>query len=114
MAADPEELKQTAVHAARRRALFEKILEERRRVRVAPPIRRRGSEGSQALSFAQQRLWFLDQLEPGDPAYNVVGSWHLVGDLDATALDRSLKLKFNETEKGEESGQPSREEVVIS
>src|ERR1043165_4742256 len=42
------------------------------------------------LSFAQQRLWFLDQLEPGSAAYNVAGALRIVGQLDVTALGRSL------------------------
>jgi amino acid adenylation domain-containing protein len=42
------------------------------------------------LSFAQQRLWFLDQLEPGSAAYNVPGALRLCGPLDIAALERSL------------------------
>ncbi|HEX8351419.1 MAG TPA: amino acid adenylation domain-containing protein, partial [Pyrinomonadaceae bacterium] len=42
------------------------------------------------LSFAQQRLWFLDQLEPGASAYNVPLAVRLTGQLDAGALARSL------------------------
>jgi amino acid adenylation domain-containing protein len=42
------------------------------------------------LSFAQQRLWFLEQLEPGTAAYNVAGALRIVGQLDVTALSRSL------------------------
>lgn len=33
------------------------------------------------LSFAQQRLWILDQLEPGNPAYNVQVALSLRGNL---------------------------------
>ncbi|MEA2693436.1 MAG: hypothetical protein QOJ16_2823, partial [Acidobacteriota bacterium] len=42
------------------------------------------------LSFAQQRLWFLDQLEPGNPAYNMPAAFRLRGRLDRSALAASL------------------------
>ncbi|MHC5675769.1 non-ribosomal peptide synthetase [Nostoc sp.] len=43
-------------------------------------------------SFAQQRLWFLDQLAPGNPFYNVSTALRLTGSLNFTAL----KQTFNE------------------
>ncbi|MCF2146968.1 amino acid adenylation domain-containing protein [Desmonostoc muscorum LEGE 12446] len=43
-------------------------------------------------SFAQQRLWFLDQLAPGNPFYNVSTVLHLTGSVNFTAL----KQTFNE------------------
>src|SRR6185503_8910097 len=43
-----------------------------------------------ALSYAQQRLWFLDQLEPDSPFYNVPASIYLKGELDSDALAQSL------------------------
>jgi amino acid adenylation domain-containing protein len=46
--------------------------------------------GSFPLSFAQQRLWFLDQLEPGNAFYNVPAAFLLEGRLDVEALHRSL------------------------
>jgi non-ribosomal peptide synthetase component F len=42
------------------------------------------------LSFAQERLWFLDQLEPGNTAYNIPSAVRLSGTLDATALERAF------------------------
>ena len=42
------------------------------------------------LSFAQQRLWLLDQLTPGNPAYNMPLSLRLKGTLNVQTLDRSL------------------------
>jgi amino acid adenylation domain-containing protein len=41
-------------------------------------------------SFAQQRLWFVHQLEPDSPSYNVTTALWLSGSLDAPALERSL------------------------
>ncbi|MBD2453057.1 amino acid adenylation domain-containing protein [Nostoc sp. FACHB-87] len=42
------------------------------------------------LSFAQQRLWFLDRLQPGNPAYNISLAVNLQGELDIILLEQSL------------------------
>jgi Condensation domain len=42
------------------------------------------------LSFAQQRLWFLDQLAPNTPLYNIPAAVRLEGRLDLEALERSI------------------------
>ncbi|MCP4657268.1 MAG: non-ribosomal peptide synthetase, partial [bacterium] len=42
------------------------------------------------LSFAQQQLWFLDRLEPGDPTFNMPFAARVPGALDRAALARSL------------------------
>jgi amino acid adenylation domain-containing protein len=42
------------------------------------------------LSFAQQRLWFLDQMEPGTAVYNLPASYRMYGALDVDALGRAL------------------------
>src|ERR1051326_5662601 len=42
------------------------------------------------VSFAQQRLWFLDQLEPGSPFYNLPQIISIKGNLNVTALQQTL------------------------
>lgn len=44
------------------------------------------------LSFAQEQLWFLDQLEPGKTTYNVLMVWRLRGPLRVDLLQRCLNL----------------------
>src|SRR5207248_7709674 len=55
-----------------------------------PPIVPVSREMVLPLSFAQQRLWFLDQLEPGSSAYNIPLAVRLQGILSEDALERSL------------------------
>jgi amino acid adenylation domain-containing protein len=57
---------------------------------VAPLLRRAVREDGLLLSYAQQRLWFLDQLAPGSVAYNVPSAVRLKGRLDVEALRRTL------------------------
>ncbi|MFL6253448.1 MAG: amino acid adenylation domain-containing protein [Pyrinomonadaceae bacterium] len=55
-----------------------------------PPLRPFPRGGRLPLSFAQQRLWFLDQLEPGSAFYNFESVVRIGGPLDTNALARSL------------------------
>ncbi|WPB73717.1 non-ribosomal peptide synthase/polyketide synthase [Archangium violaceum] len=55
-----------------------------------PPLRPMARGDALPLSFAQQRLWFLDQLEPGNSLYNLAAALRLDGPLDVGALERSL------------------------
>jgi len=57
---------------------------------TAPRIPRRVNRDSIPLSFAQQRLWFLDQLEPNSPLYNIPIAMRLSGVLNVEALQKSL------------------------
>ncbi|HEX2190262.1 MAG TPA: condensation domain-containing protein, partial [Longimicrobiaceae bacterium] len=55
-----------------------------------PPIEPAAREGRLPLSFAQERLWFIDRLEPGSAVYNIPVAWRLGGALDEAALERAL------------------------
>ncbi|MEU7876222.1 non-ribosomal peptide synthase/polyketide synthase, partial [Dactylosporangium sp. NPDC049140] len=57
---------------------------------VAPPIVPVGRDRPLPLSFAQQRLWFLDQLEPGSAEYIMPAPIRLPGPLDTAALGAAL------------------------
>ncbi|MCG3148786.1 MAG: Linear gramicidin synthase subunit D [Verrucomicrobiae bacterium] len=50
------------------------------------------------LSYAQERLWFLDQLEPNTATYNIVSAVELTGPLNVEALRRSFALIFQRHE----------------
>lgn len=52
---------------------------------------RASGNNSFPLSFAQERLWVLDQLDPGNPAYNIPSAFHLSGRLNMAALEQSLR-----------------------
>ncbi len=52
----------------------------------APPLVRASADEERVLSFSQERLWFLDQLEPGQATYNVAAAVALRGTLGAAAL----------------------------
>jgi amino acid adenylation domain-containing protein len=47
-------------------------------------------DGKLPLSFSQERLWFLDQLEPGGYTYNLLAAYRLNGQVNITALEQSI------------------------
>jgi len=57
---------------------------------VTAPLQRVSREQSLPLSFAQQRLWFLDQLEPGSSAYNISWTVRLRGELKPEELQKAV------------------------
>ncbi|HST57606.1 MAG TPA: amino acid adenylation domain-containing protein, partial [Longimicrobium sp.] len=57
---------------------------------VLPPVVPTDRTGPLPLSFAQERLWILHQMEPEGAGYNMPWSGRLRGHLDACALERAL------------------------
>ncbi|MEB0191363.1 non-ribosomal peptide synthase/polyketide synthase [Pseudomonas sp. CCI1.1] len=58
---------------------------------TAPVMQAVGREQPLALSFAQERQWFLWQLDPTSAAYHVPTALHLRGELDVAALERAVE-----------------------
>jgi acyl transferase domain-containing protein len=72
--------------------LAEKVSAARQAARQdsVPPLVPIPRDRELPLSYAQARLWFLDQLEPGNPAYNLPAAVRLAGRLDIPALARTF------------------------
>jgi amino acid adenylation domain-containing protein len=76
-----------------RRLLLQRLLQEKAAARAgsaAPSIRRRAADGPLPLSPAQRRMWLLDRMEPGSPAYNVPTFLRMRGELEPGALVRAV------------------------
>ncbi|GMU03297.1 hypothetical protein KH5H1_74190 [Corallococcus caeni] len=82
--------KRLAALPPEKRALLSRQLKNKTESPRGPAVPRRPPNVAVPLSFAQQRLWFLDQLEPDSPLYNVPTNVRLTGKLDAEVLRRSL------------------------
>ncbi|WP_198299656.1 non-ribosomal peptide synthetase [Tumebacillus avium] len=77
---------------------------------VLPPIVPIDRSGKLVPTFNQQRVWELDRMDPGTPAYNVPSALRFTGDLNVAALERSfneiirrhesLRTAFGEDENG--------------
>src|SRR4029077_18189711 len=74
--------------SAGKRALLEDLLAaDGMTAPVSRGIPRRAPGDSSPLSFAQQRLWFLDEFAPGNPFYNLATAVRLSGPLSLEALE---------------------------
>src|SRR6185503_11563245 len=79
------------------------VLEQRlqrasRRPVQCPAIPKRPNRESAPLSFAQTQMWVIDQMTPGNPAYNLPYGFRLRGALDGTALENSFNEIINRHE----------------
>src|SRR5437660_509182 len=84
------ELSDLNMHADRNELLALLLEEEGFSSEQKKPITPRKGQEHLPLSFAQQRLWFLNQLVPDNPFYNVPGIIHLHGCMDIATLEASL------------------------
>lgn len=76
--------------SATKQALLAQRLKKKAKNSDVPEIPRYPQTDTVPLSFAQQRMWFLEQLEPGTPTYGNPGAVHLKGHLNIAALEQSL------------------------
>jgi hypothetical protein len=82
-----------AIHnlSSQKREQLRKLLRSRGIDLLTLPVLRRPADLAVIpASFAQQRMWFLDQLDAGNPAYNVPVTVRLIGRLDVDVLTRAL------------------------
>ncbi|HYV83576.1 MAG TPA: amino acid adenylation domain-containing protein, partial [Pyrinomonadaceae bacterium] len=77
---------------AQRALLLKELQKEAAQTNGHHDISRRSQAGPIPLSFSQQRLWFLSQVDPDTPLYNVPEAIQLLGPLNVAALEQS----FNE------------------
>jgi len=77
--------------SAAKRLLIEKRLRGEKITSSVPPLVPSPHAGAMLpLSYAQQRMWFIDQLTPGRSSYNIPGGMRLEGPLNFDALRNSL------------------------
>jgi myxalamid-type nonribosomal peptide synthetase MxaA len=97
--------------SAAKRALLEKHLRGERAAGTGTPAIARRPDGPAPLSFSQQRLWFLDQLDAGQIAYNIPTALRLTGRLEVPVLERAVneiirRHEILRTRFGTAGGQP--------
>ena len=81
----------TGLSVDRRAVLEERLLQEHRRRWRPPTIPRRAPSDPALLSFGQEQMWFLDQLDPGMPTYNIPDVMRLHGQVDLKALEAGFR-----------------------
>ncbi len=60
------------------------------RAATVPDVQPRSTQGDSPLSFAQERLWLIEQLGPGDGTYNIFDAIQIEGELNTVALEQAI------------------------
>ncbi|MUG96208.1 amino acid adenylation domain-containing protein [Scytonema sp. UIC 10036] len=85
-----ESIQKTGFSAEQRELLAYLLAEEGVELDETPKIAPRENPDKAPLSFAQARLWFLNQLQPESSAYNIPAAIRIEGQLNVVALEQSL------------------------
>ncbi|HEY9809671.1 MAG TPA: amino acid adenylation domain-containing protein [Halomicronema sp.] len=75
---------------AKRKLLEQKLQQKAKNVNHQPTITPREKTQSAPLSFFQERMWILDKIEPGNPAYNCPINIRITGSLNLAALEKAI------------------------
>jgi amino acid adenylation domain-containing protein len=86
-----DKLKRLQELSPEKRALLEKMLKDKSAVSIKQTISAKNVKEHIPLSFAEQRLWFIEQLESGSATYNTSSVLKLRGSLNVSALTYSLE-----------------------
>ncbi|MDP8934246.1 MAG: condensation domain-containing protein, partial [Cyanobacteriota bacterium] len=79
-----------ALSPQKRELLLQRLNQKKENVSLEKILPQSRESNTFPLSFAQQRLWFFEQLTPGNFTYHILAGVRLTGTLDARSLDRSL------------------------
>ena len=82
--------KQAELSPERQRLLAIRLKGSAREPSVAQRIHKRPPGPRAPLSFAQHQMWVIDQMTPGNPAYNIPVAYRLSGEINAGALEESF------------------------
>ncbi|MER7892696.1 amino acid adenylation domain-containing protein [Micromonospora sp. NPDC094482] len=112
MSVAPESAAPEMPLSATKQALLQRLLRQPAGASVGS-LDRAPADAPRTLSYAQERLWFMDQFAPGAAAYHVPVAVWLDGDLDpdalrdaladVTARQESLRMRFPATDDGQPS-----------
>ena len=87
-----------AGHSAGQRDLWGAFGDALQAQRRAPPLEAMARDQPLPLSFAQQRIWLIQQAALESPAYNLPFAWRFSGPLDGDALEKSLNALVQQHE----------------